>query len=294
MKIQFVEQRFNAATLALIQHANDIIDEYREAGFVLTLRQLYYQFVARDIFANTVRNYKRLGSAINDARLAGRVDWDAIEDRTRNLTRSSTWSSPAEIVDACAEQYRRDLWGPQPRRVEVWIEKEALAGVFERPCDEFRVPFLSCRGYVSQSEMFVAASRFAKYQRAGQSVVVLHFGDHDPSGVDMSRDIVDRLRVFGVEVEFRRLALNFEQVEQFDPPPNPAKVTDSRFATYEAQFGSESWELDALEPRVLARLVAEAVEDVVDRGLWERELAKEGVERATLESVARKLRKGSK
>jgi hypothetical protein len=118
-----------------ISKANDIIAEYSAQGFQLTLRQLYYQFVSRDFIPNNLRSYKNLGDVINDARLAGLIDWNSIVDRTRNLQSLAHWRNPAEIIDACASQFRLDRWAPQPRRVEVWIEKDALIGVIEGICN---------------------------------------------------------------------------------------------------------------------------------------------------------------
>ena len=187
--------RFKPATLALIGHANEIIGEYQALGFILTLRQLFYQFVSRPALglANTFDDYKRLGRTVTDARRAGLIDWDAIEDRTRNVHRLPTWDDPPEIVASCAEQYREDLWASQPYRPEVWIEKDALTGVIEDVCDEFRAPYFSCRGNVSEPEMYAAGKRFARIVRQGQVPIVLHLGDHDPNGVDMTRDIRERL-----------------------------------------------------------------------------------------------------
>jgi hypothetical protein len=154
---------------------------------------------------------------INDARLAGRIDWDAIEDRTRNIHRSPSWDDPSEIVTACAAQYREDLWGDQCWRPEVWIEKDALVGVIEPVCERYRVPFFACRGYTSQSEQYRAGKRFEGVQNKGQKPIVLHLGDHDPSGIDMTRDNTDRLKMFaGEDVEVRRLALNMDQVRRHD------------------------------------------------------------------------------
>lgn len=296
MKQCFVRKKFVGSSKEMIGQANTIIAEYQAQGFTLTLRQLYYQFVSRDLLPNTLKNYKRLGSIINDARLAGLIDWDAIEDRTRNLSRLATWDSPGQIVQACAEQYRVDYWKDQSTYVEVWIEKEALAGVFERVCHEYRLPFLCCRGYTSQSEMYGASRRLlAESQRrngrnsACHTVTILHFGDHDPSGIDMTRDIRDRLAVFGVDVDLRRMALNFDQVEQYDPPPNPAKVTDSRYAEYEALHGDESWELDALEPAVLSKLVEDELNGLIDFDVWGSSQRLEQAGRAKLATVAKKL-----
>jgi hypothetical protein len=290
-KICYTPRVFSKESEALIGHANRIISSYLAQGYRLTLRQLYYQFVSRDLLANTERNYKRLGSVINDARLAGLIDWDSIEDRTRNLHKLSSWENPAEIVAAVARQYREDLWATQDRRVEVWIEKEALAGVFEPICDELRVPFFACRGYTSQSEMWNAGQRIQEIAEDGKEAFILHFGDHDPSGIDMTRDIIDRLTLFAGGIELRRLALNMEQVEEYDPPPNPAKTTDSRFASYIQVYGDQSWELDALEPSVLTALVRDAVEGLRDEEAWDQAVEKEEKNRNLLGLVSAKWEK---
>jgi hypothetical protein len=125
----FIQRAFRPDSQRIIEQAVEIIEDYTAQGFTLTLRQLYYQFVARDLIPNRQSEYKRLGSIINDARLAGLIDWDMIEDRTRNVRKVSAWESPQEIVSAIAEQYKEDLWAGQSQRVEVWIEKDALVGV---------------------------------------------------------------------------------------------------------------------------------------------------------------------
>ena len=224
MKIQYKRCSLRKEGLQIVEQANNIIEEYREQGYILTLRQIYYQFVARDILSNNMQSYKRLGTILDEGRLSGLIDWEAIEDRTRNLERLSTWDSPADIVNTCANQFKIDFWENQPFYVEVWVEKEALAGVVERGCNKWRVPFLSCRGYVSQSEMWRAGCRFLNKVKHGKKVAIFHLGDHDPSGIDMSRDIRERLYLFmeAEKLEFTRMALNFEQIETYNPPPNPA------------------------------------------------------------------------
>jgi len=286
MKIAYTPRKFAAPTLAVIDQANAIITEYAAQGYDLTLRQLYYQFVSRDLIPNRQSEYKRLGSIINDARLAGLVDWEAITDRTRNLKELAHWEGPSDIVAACASQFRIDKWATQPVRVEVWIEKDALAGVFDRVCQEEDVPYFSCRGYTSQSEMWAASQRHMAHERNGQSVVILHFGDHDPSGIDMTRDIEDRLNLFRTLTEVNRLALNMVQVQAYNPPPNPAKDTDSRFTGYSDIYGDESWELDALEPSVLASLVSEHVAALRDVEAWEEACSQQDEARATLARVS--------
>ena len=286
-KIKYKEIRFKTATVALIHKCNAILRKYNAAGYDMTLRQLYYQLVAADEIPNKQTEYDKLGSVVNDARLAGMIDWSHIVDRTRNLKALPHWSSPEDIISVVADQYRIDKWATQSYRAEVWIEKEALAGVFERICNTLDVPYFSCRGYTSQSEMWSAAQRLRSYTKNKQTPVILHFGDHDPSGMDMTRDVIDRLEMFtGNTLDVRRLALNMDQIEQYQPPPNPAKLSDSRAVAYIEQYGDESWELDALEPDALAGLVRGAIESVIDRDAWNTARADETNQRLTLQAIS--------
>jgi hypothetical protein len=265
-----------------------VIREYQAQGFVLTLRQLYYQLVSRDIILNKQTEYKRLGSIVNDARLAGLIDWTAIEDRTRELRALPHWTSPAEIIETCATQFNIDLWEDQKFQPEVWIEKDALVGVIEGVCREFDVPFFSCRGYTSQSEMWAGAMRLRGIQRKGKTPFILHLGDHDPSGMDMTRDIISRMEMFMGGTKLKRLALNMDQVQQYDPPPNPAKFTDSRCAGYVAEFGDSSWELDALEPRVIAQLIRKNIVAIQDKKKFQTKIEERDHYRELLRITAEK------
>lgn len=275
-KIAYAEKRFSDKSLATIAQANRIIEEYMADGLILTLRQLYYQFVANGLIANKQSEYKRLGNLISEGRLSGLVDWRAIEDRTRELEENSHWRDPGHIMQNVVSSFRTDHWHNQEYHPEVWIEKEALVGVIDGICKELDVPYFACKGYVSQSEMWVAAQRFDDYKERGQVPVVIHLGDHDPSGMDMTRDIVDRqetFQVFGCEVE--RIALNMDQIEIHSPPPNPVKFTDSRCEGYVALYGRESWELDALEPRTLRDLIRETVLSYRDEEIYGRAIEEE-------------------
>jgi hypothetical protein len=342
MKIRYVAKRLGAEKMDVIRQVNAICAAYARDGFDLTLRQLYYQFVARGLFPedrtylqvggrwvkhpagspNADPNYKWLGDIVNDGRLAGLIDWDYIVDRTRNIRSLPSWNHPRDVIRASAEQFRIPRWNDQPTRIEVWIEKDALVGVISAVCNDNRVTYFSCRGYTSQSEIWSAAQRVGSYLREGQDVTILHLGDHDPSGIDMTRDIRDRLDLFTggdnaraavephrdwlqdayertgtttldelkeaspetyaefidkVQATFapygtltvKRIALNMDQITAYRPPPNPAKVSDSRAAAYIAEYGEESWELDALEPPVLAALIQEEIDDVKDHAQWE-------------------------
>lgn len=288
MKKTYVPKTLCAAHAAIVEQANAIIAQYQAEGFTLTLRQLFYQFVARDLLPNNLRSYKRLGSIITDARLAGLIDWEAIEDRLRILQAPSTWRSPEAIVEACARQFRLDAWAGQEWRPEVWIEKDALVGVIEPTCLELRVPYFACRGYVSASAIWRAGRRLRDVgRRGGQKPIVFHLGDHDPSGLDMTRDNTERLDLFAEQgIAIRRLALNKDQVEHYNPPPNPTKTTDSRAADYIAVHGNDSWELDALEPSVIADLVRENVLAIRDDDLWDPIIAREQEHRRHLHGIA--------
>ena len=283
MREQFIPKSFQQKSLEMIERANTIIADYQLRGFILTLRQLYYQFVARLFLENSQQSYKRLGSVMNDARLAGLVDWEAIEDRTRYLRTHAAWSDPADIIRSAAADYREDIWEGQRYRPEVWIEKDALLGVVEGVCREFRVPYFACRGNNSQSEQYKAGKRYAECIEAGIEPIVLHLGDHDPNGLDMTRDNHERLAMFARRpIDLRRLALNFDQVEQYGPPPNPAKETDSRFNGYVSKYGNECWELDALDPTVIADLIRREIEEMIDREPWNAALASEERNRSIL------------
>jgi hypothetical protein len=274
--------KFSAGSLEMIERANTVCVAYAAQGYNLTLRQLYYQFVSRDWLPNTMQSYKRLGSIVNDARLAGLIDWNHLEDRTRNLSRLAMWNSPDDIINAVSRQYRTRLWDNQEWYVEVWVEKEALADVVSRPAERWFVPYFPCRGYVSQSEMWRAGQRLMTEEDKGKKSLIVHLGDHDPSGIDMTRDIRDRLWTFGSNVQVTRIALNMDQVEQYTPPPNPAKITDSRAEDYIENYGDESWELDALDPATLDALIEGEILAHLDREQWDEDHSAMEADRAVL------------
>ena len=288
-RIEYVPKRFSANSQEIIDKANAILDEYRGQGFVLTLRQLYYQFVSRGLLSNTEKSYSKLGRIINDARLAGMIDWNDLTDRTRNIQSLEQFDGPQDALNKLAGWYHIDMWKNQNHRPEVWIEKDALIGVIEQVCQELDVPYLSCRGYVSQSEMWTAGRRMKVWSEVtGQAPYVIHLGDHDPSGVDMSRDIEKRLTMFAeTPVKFTRIALNMDQINHYKPPPNPAKITDSRAASYMSKYGDESWELDALNPQDMIELIRSAILEVTDHDVWKVDTRTELSVISKLQDVAR-------
>ena len=289
-RINYEYKAFRDSSREIIDQANRICENYAAMGYELTLRQLYYQFVSKALIENSDKSYKRLGSIINDARLAGLIDWDHLTDRTRNERRTATWTSPSSIIDASAAQFKRDVWSVsgQDNRPWVWVEKDALVDVVGRAANPLFTPYFSCRGYVSQSEMWAAAQRIIRVEDAGLHPVVFHLGDHDPSGIDMTRDIRDRLSLFaGFDVDVRRIALTMAQIRQYSPPPNPAKLTDSRGSSYVRTYGNQSWELDALDPPMLVELISRHVRSLItDVAAWDQTLAEDAATRSRMGDVA--------
>ena len=305
-KIAYIDKDYQAQTAYIIDSANRIIADYQARGYRMTVRQLYYRFIALDWFPDTWReklpngklgsknnpkSYDKLVAIISDGRMTGDIDWDAIEDRTRSIEQNSAWNSPADILRACAKQYNIDMWRNQPYRPIVLVEKEALSGVIEPICRRLEVPFGACRGYMSLSMMHELALRLIGHIEEGQEPIVFHLGDHDPSGIDMSGDIDRRLETFiahhlGTSAEVTRLALNFDQIQNFNPPPSPAKMKDSRATTYVSLYGYDCWELDALEPQVLDAVVTNAVLGVRDVSLWDEALEERTEARSRLSELA--------
>lgn len=325
--VVYKPKKFTPAHQEVIDQAVAICEEYAEQGLVLTLRQIFYQFVARDLVPNRQNEYKRIGDILGDARKAGAFDWRFMVDRTRNVVKPRWWESPSAQMKIAAEQYANDLWRTQKERIEVWVEKDAAIGVIEGVCALNQVSYFSMRGYTSMTEVWEGAQRIRHYIEDGERVTILHIGDHDPSGVDMTRYIEDELHLYltrdwmlsphfqrgagsvtvgDIKKSMRthmieqgndwiahespwqviRIALNMDQIEQYDPPPNPVKFTDSRAADYVEAYGTESWELDALDPAVLQALIQSHIDNYRNMDLWaEAELVQDQQQR-TMQSLA--------
>lgn len=298
MKHCFKPKKFGPDAQHLINIMDAIITEYDGKGFRLTLRQLYYQLVSRDVIANTVQEYKRIGGIVSDARRSGDMDIDVIEDRGRETAHPNTWDSPAQIIDSAAATYRLNPWDTQIVHVEVMIEKDALSGIIQPACMGERVPFMANKGYISTSFGYQIGQRLKRIHEGsstmpGKDIHIIYLGDHDPSGIQMTEDILERITMFagGIPIQVHRIALNMDQVRHYKPPENPAKETDSRYKAYVEKFDTESsWELDALSPEVLTGLVRQKIRSLRDDALWAESIALEEKQRRMLATVAEKFR----
>jgi len=270
LREKFVNIRLKPESLEKIRTINAILAEYQAAGYDLTIRQLYYQLVARGHIENTQKSYKRTADLVNNARLTGLIDWSMITDRARETITPSTWEGPGAIIKAAAKQFRLDPWRDQDNYLEVMVEKQALEGVLIPVCNQWGVRFTANKGYCSSSTLYETGKRIAALQ-PGKTCHILYLGDHDPSGLDMTRDIKERLTMFSNNpVIVERLALNYDQILVLKPPENPAKETDARYKDYLRNYGAASWELDAIEPRALADMVTAAIENkITDLTAWD-------------------------
>lgn len=286
----FITKKFQPRSMAIITKAVEICEDYRAQGFDLTVRQLYYQFVSRDLIPNSDKSYNSLKNLISEARLAGLLDWDFITDRHREHHGSFWgWEDPGHWIRRTiqGDNYHEAIWEDQPYRPEVWVEKDALTDVISRACNRYRVPYFACKGYVSSSAMYEAAKRFSGHIDDGHTPVVIHLGDHDPSGIDMTRDIRERLTLMSYEdIEVRRIALTMAQVEAYDAPPNPAKLSDARAEQYVATYGNQSWELDALEPAVMVDLIQSEITGLIEGEPWNEAIEHEEEGQAVIQAIA--------
>lgn len=342
--------RLNPANKQRLRIINEIIEEYRQEGYVLTLRQLYYQLVSRDIIPNKQSEYAKLSTLLTKGRMAGVVDWEAIEDRNRRPYLPYWVSGIEGAIRDTINQYRLDRQKGQDYYIELWVEKDALSGVLKRITEHYHIRLIVNKGYSSTSAMYDAYERVKRKLLQKKKVVILYLGDHDPSGLDMIRDIRDRTRefisnsedvkeiwederehefsdeiwdrdefsdnildkyeydddshvkedgeewfdyakgfgkyLFDERVEVRPIGLTMKQIKQFAPPPNPAKITDPRAKWYIEKFGRVSWEVDALNPETLHKLVRENVESLIDMDLFQERVEQE-------ESDKEKLRRFS-
>ena len=276
--IQYKKWRMSADVQTTVEHALAILADPEFQGLTLTLRQLYYQFIARGLLPeNTEQQYKRLGRIVTDAREAGIIDWHAIEDRGRACYFNGYQDDPQAILENLDHHLGYDPWQDQDVYLEAWIEKQSLEPMLARPCRKRRAPYMACKGYLSASEAWRAGMRFERAVAAGKRPVLVHLGDHDPSGMDMTRDNGARLEFYSrAGVQVVRVALNMDQVVQYGPPELPSKLKDSREKGYRDKHGTtKSWELDALRPSVLDALIGDAIDQFIDKDKWALSMAKE-------------------
>lgn len=296
MKEAFEDWKPNPASLAQLKIVSGIVNEFAKDDITITLRQLHYQLVSRGLGPNTQRAYKNLGNLLSRARLAGFIDWDAIEDRARRPVVWKAYDSIQQCVEAAAEGFTLKRWKSQDEYVEVWCEKDALSSVIEPICGELFCNFMIQRGYGSSSAMYESAKRLTR-KADGRPTTILYLGDFDPSGEDMVRDIRDRLTLFEVDdFVVEKLALNPDQIKKWNLPPNPLKsdasgrLTDSRGLGFQAEHGDESYEVDAIPPKDLQKMIRSAIMEHMDMDKYQKILDEEAELTAKLKKAVAGIR----
>lgn len=251
----------HAKTLALLEAAREVLAAHNP----MTVRQVYYQLVSRQVIENTRSQYQAVSNLLVDARKEGDIPWQWIEDRLRRPRRVSMWPGLTEFWATVKASYRRDVWAEQSGYVECWCEKDALSGIFEDILQDYGVTLNVGRGYDGWDSIKNAANRY--FDR--DDVTIIYFGDFDPSGEDMVRSLEERLNFFGVFPDVIKCALTFEDITAYSLPPDFTKSTDTRRAGFVAKYGDVSVELDALPVEVLQQRIRDEVESRMDMGALE-------------------------
>ena len=290
MKEQFKTNRIRPERQSMIDAVNNILQTYHSQGYRLTLRQLYYQLVAQGMIPNNIKEYSKLSQTCVIGRMNGLIDWDMIEDRVRIPYLEYYSNSPQEAIEDTLRQYKRDRQEGQPKHIEIWTEKDAVSNILKRVSKKFHVRLMVNRGYSSCSAMYQTYNRF---YNTDKEQVILYVGDHDPSGLDMLRDIQERLYVFGAYAfKLIPVALTMSQINQYKPPPNPTKISDPRAKWYINQFGNTSWELDALSPKILKTVVEAAVISCLNISQYKDMIKQENEDKIKLEDIIKQLKGG--
>ncbi len=257
----------------------EALDVFKQYDTALTLRQLYYRLVSRHLFPNTINSYKRLSRIMVQAREQRDVPLNCLEDRSRRvLGRGDTgYSSATDFLKRRIsglreswKEFRMPMWLDQSNYVVVSLEKDALSRLVSDVANQYSVRTFPTRGYPS----FTYVQRMASYIRnrlKGKPTVVLYFGDFDPSGIDIERDLMERLGKYNAgDFKVVRVALKPDQIEKYSLPPMPVKKSDARSPSFVASYGNESVELDALDPLVLKTLVASSIAAHIDLEAWRK------------------------
>jgi hypothetical protein len=271
----------------ILENGIPIVESY--AGNI-TLRALHYRLVAAGM-TNDVKHYKKVVAAMTAARWKNSLAFDAFLDHERELIGTTEFvetdvesaaERAEEQIKAWATSYKKNRWENQPIYPEVFIEKKALQGVFERPCRSFNVALSPCKGYPSLTYLYEAKKRFDDAIAAGKEPIILYFGDYDCSGEDIPRSIQETLSRMGTEVGVRRIALLEDQVRKWKLPPAPTKKSDTRSHNWE---GAGQVELDAVEPKKIVQLCNDAIVDVFDHDLHDELEAREEQEEAKFKKI---------
>jgi hypothetical protein len=254
-----------------------------------TVRQCFYQCVVKGVVEKSESAYDKVQRALVALRRDGRVPYSWVHDSTRVTYRPTTYSSVAAALLETANGYRKALWDDIDVAVEIWLEKDALTDIVYPVTNEFDVPLRVARGFSSLSFLADAAKDM---EASGKEVYVYHLGDHDPSGRSAGEVIERDLKALApsVDIYFERIAVTPEQIAELRLPTRPTKSSDSRAASFEAEFGRGSVELDAIHPDTLRQIVRDSIELHIGDDEREALRAAENEERTRLADLPMRIR----
>lgn len=339
----------------IVKHIIDIANAYYQDDYVLTLRQLYYQLVARDIVPNHDKVYSKISSIKDDIVYSGKLDWNVFEDRGRVPKMAYYEDDIKGALEMTVNAYKLDRKTGQKNYIEVWTEKDAISSILKKATDPFTLLLVINKGYTSSTAIYTAYERILQAVTEMKPVKILYFGDHDPSGIDMIRDIKERILfmltngsqlytlmgsvieewwdnneytlydlagmegyeelpdLFHSDIDSKKLmdlfdagkrllwlkehdlfevvpvGLTMEQIREYNPPHNPAKITDPRAKSYIRRFGQVSWEVDALKPDVMLSIVRKAIQEYTDMEVYSEIIEKERAEKAVINEMIKKV-----
>lgn len=277
------KRRTKAETAQLRETVIEVLTEHNP----MTVRQVYYQLVSRQLIDNNRSQYQGISNLLVDMRRDGKIDWSWIEDRLRKPRTPLMFNDIQHRMSTAINWYRSNPWKTQPQYVEAWLEKDALSGIFEDALDYYGITLNVGRGYDGWDSIHNAAQR---YLQIDKPITILYFGDLDPSGEDMARSLKERLATFYIYPDIIKCALTFDDVQRYDLPPDFAKSTDTRAPKFIEKFGDISVELDALQIDVLKNRIVEEVEKLVDLDALKAVLTKDEKDREKLRKFVKRMK----
>jgi hypothetical protein len=248
----------------LLAQVQKILSEYSGQ---LTLRQIYYQLVSRQVIQNNESEYRRVSRLCVIGRDEGILPEDKFIDRLRQLDMPNSWEDLADFMETVRRSYRKDYWISQPCYIEIWSEKDALRSVMS-VAKRYGVSLMVCRGHASRTAIYETSLRYKEH--SNKELFLFYFGDHDPSGHAISNSLFERLSSFdgGLPITFSRVALNVEQIQKYNLPQDPAKEKDPNYKKFIQQHGDGVAELDALPPAILTQMIEECIRNVIEWDAW--------------------------
>jgi 5S rRNA maturation endonuclease (ribonuclease M5) len=282
--------KYQTKTKEILGLIRKLITQHR--GRKLTLRQVFYQLVAKKIIPNNLRAYKNLSYLIAKARKNGDIPWDVIRNHTRFVIKENSWPNFKDFTKKIEKIYHKSKLANQRNYIEIWIEKDSLREWFEPITKEFDVPLIICRGYPSITTLYEASKRLKEIQKP---IHILYFGDFDPSGEDIFRTIKEKLiKDFGVnrrKLHIKKVALTLKDIKKYKLPPAPTKSTDSRSGKFVKKYGDFAVELEALPVRVLEQKIKRSIKSLLNWKQFQKDLKKEKQETKKLRKLIEKIEK---